>query len=190
MKTSTKIWLAVAGVLLIVLGILCLCSPSATTVTTAWVLGLVVLLSGISRLVFAVDTQAFLPNSGSRVLSGVLEIIIGIIFLCNIPFMTVALPVIFVIWILIESIIIAIQSFDYKQVGFKNWWVILLLGIAGIVLGVIGLRNYDSSTTIYTIFVGVALILAGCAYLFALGGINRFTRKIDEVKKAIGADEQ
>lgn len=190
MKTSTKIWLALAGVLLIVLGVLCLCNTDATLFTTAWVLGLVVLLSGISRLVFAIDTQGFLPNSGSRVLSGVLEIVIGIIFLCNVPFLTAALPVIFVIWILIEGIIIAVQSFDYKQVGFSWWWVILLLGVAGIVLGVVGLRSFSNSATIFTIFVGIALILMGCAYLLAVGGINRFGKTINNIRKSIGADEQ
>lgn len=190
MKTSTKIWLALAGVLFIVLGIACICSPGAALFTTAWVLGLTVLISGISRLVFAIDTQAFLPNSGSRVLSGILQIVIGIIFLCNVPFLSAALPVIFIIWILIESIIIAVQSFDYKQVGFSLWWVILLLGVAGIALGVAGLRNFDTSATIFVVFVGVALILAGVAYLCALRGLSHFSKRIENFRRTIGADEQ
>ena len=69
MKKSTKIWLAVAGILLIALGVVCICRPAATLFTTAWLIGCFTLFAGIAQLVFTFRTQAFLPNSGSRMLS-------------------------------------------------------------------------------------------------------------------------
>ena len=75
MKT-TKIWLALAGILFIILGILCICSPTETIFAAAWLIGLFTLLSGIIKLAFTFYTQAFLPNSASRALSAILQIIL------------------------------------------------------------------------------------------------------------------
>ena len=48
---STKIWLAIAGILLVVLGIFCIAKPTATLFTTAWLIGLLTLfaLMGINK---------------------------------------------------------------------------------------------------------------------------------------------
>lgn len=190
MKTSSKIWLAIAGILLVVLGVVCICKPAATLFTTAWLIGLFTLIAGISKLVFALKTQLFLPNSGTRALSGLLEIIIGIIFLGNNIFVAFSLPVIFAMWVLIESIIIAVNSFDYKRVGFPGWFVILLLGICGIVLGVLGLKNPDVTATTLSTLIGLGVIAMGAAYLFALLGITRFQKRVDGFRREIGIDEQ
>ena len=110
-KTSTKILLAVAGILLIVLGIVCIANPAATLFSTAWMIGCLTLVSGIAELIFTFKTQAFLPNSGTRMLSSILQILLGIIFLGHNLFVTISLPIIFASWVLIEGIILAVQSF-------------------------------------------------------------------------------
>ena len=110
MRTSSKIWLAIAGVLLVILGVICITKPAATLFTTAWLIGLFTLIAGISKLMFTFRTQAFLPNSGTRALSAILEILIGIIFLGNHIFLGFSLPVIFAMWVLMESVIIAVNQ--------------------------------------------------------------------------------
>ena len=139
---------------------------------------------------FTFRTQAFLPNSGTRALSAILEIIVGIIFLANSLFLAVSLPTIFAMWILIESVVITIDSFDYKKVGFSYWWVILLLGICGIVLSILGLRNPDVTAVTLSTLIGISIISVGCAYILALAGINKFEKKIDNFRKEITADLQ
>lgn len=182
MKTSSKIWLAIAGVLLIVLGVVCICRPAATLFTAAWIIGCITLLAGISKLIFVFRTRFFLPNSGSRALSALLEIILGIIFLANSMFLTATLPVIFAMWILIEGVIIAVQSFDYKTAGFSFWWILFVLGLAGAVLGCLGLRNPDVSAVTLSTFIGIGVIVLGVAYLLALIGINKFEKKATEIQ--------
>lgn len=187
---STKIWLAIAGVLLVALGVVCICKPAATLFTAAWMIGCFTLAAGIAKLVFTFKTQMFLPNSGSRMLSAILDIILGIIFIGNNIFLAFSLPVIFAMWVLIEGVTIAVNSFDYKRVGFPGWWGILLLGICGAVLGVLGLKNPEVSAATLSTLIGIGVIAMGAAYLFALLGINKFERKVDGFRKAIGIDEQ
>lgn len=181
---STKIWLAIAGILLVVLGVLCIANPTVTLFSTAWMIGCFTLLSGISKMVFTFRTQLFLPNSGSRMLSALLQIILGLMFLCNNLFVTVSLPVIFAMWLLFEGVLIAVQSFDYKKVGFSNWWLLLILGIAGAVLGVLGLRNPDVTAATLSTLIGIGIIALGVAYLLALFGIKKFENKVEDFKNA------
>ena len=189
-KTSTKILLAVAGILLIVLGIVCIANPAATLFSTAWMIGCLTLVSGIAELIFTFKTQAFLPNSGTRMLSSILQILLGIIFLGHNLFVTISLPIIFASWILIEGIILAVQSFDYKQLGFSAWWSVLLLGIAGAVLGFLGLKNPDVSATTLSTLIGIGIIAMGASYLYALFAINKFENKVEGIRKKLTVDEQ
>ena len=193
MRKSIKIFIATSGILLIILGLFCLCAPGAALVTMAWLLGLITLISGISELVATLNGQEYIPNSGTRVLSAVLQIIVGCILLGNTWLVTVSLPIIFAIWVMVEGIIIAVKSFDYKQVGYKAWWAILLLGICGAILGFSGLCKPVAAGKTLVILVGIGIISEGSSYLLALGGINRFEKRIKQGianLRADNADEQ
>jgi uncharacterized membrane protein HdeD (DUF308 family) len=188
MKTSTKIWLCIAGLLLVILGVLCIAKPDITLISAAWVLGCFTLLSGVTKLVFTFQTQAFLPNSGTRALGALLDIFFGCFFLFNILGTAVSLPVVFAIWVMIEGVIIAVQSLDYKRVGFPMWWVLLLLGVGGAVLGFFGLKNLDVTAGVLSIIIGLGIIANGLAYILAVIGVNRFEKRIDNLGRII--DEQ
>ncbi len=182
MKNGTKILLACSGLLLVALGIVCICNPVETLFASAWLIGLLTLISGIMTLIFTFQTQMFLPNSGTRMLNALLQIILGIFFLTHKGTLTSSLPIIFAAWVMIEGVILAINSFDYKKVGFSFWWCILLLGIAGAVLGFIGLRNPIAAGTTLSTLIGLGIIASGISYLVALLGIGKFEKHIQHVK--------
>lgn len=179
MKTSTKIWLCLSGVLLVVLGVICIVRPDITLVSAAWILGCFTLVEGITKLIFTLKTQRFIPNSGTRMLSSLLDIFFGCFFLFNILQTAISLPVVFSLWVMIEGVIIAVDSFDYKKVGFSQWWIILVLGVAGAVLGFYGLRNLDVAAKTLSVLIGIGIVANGLAYILALIGINRFEKKIE-----------
>ena len=185
MEKSTKIWLFISGVLLIALGILCIARPAATLFATAWLIGCFTLFSGISRLVFTFRTERFLPNSGTRLLSALLQILLGVLFLCNNLFVAISIPIVFAMWVFIEGIIIFIQSFDFKKVGFSSWWTLMLLGIAIAALGVLGLYYLEATGNIVAILIGVGIIAMGIAYLVAFSGIHKFDKEVAKINANI-----
>jgi len=185
MRNSTKILIAVSGILLIILGIFCIARPAAALFSMAWLLGLITLVSGALELIAVLNSQRFIPNSGTRVLSALFQIIIGCILLSHKLFVTISLPIIFAVWVLVEGVIIAVKSFDYKQVDFKYWWCILILGVAGAVLGFLGLRNPDVAGRTLSTLVGIGVIVEGISYLVTLSGINRFEKRVKEFKNDV-----
>lgn len=184
-KKSTKIWLGIAGVLLIVLGIVCIANPAATLLSAAWLIGCLTLFSGISRLVFTCRTQSFLPNSGTRMLSAILQIVLGIIFLGHNLFVAVSLPVLFSVWVMVEGILIAVQSFDYKKADYNQWWSILLLGIVGAILGLLGICYPVAAGATLSWMIGCGIIMLGVAYLTALSGIKRLEKTVGNIRTNI-----
>ena len=185
MRNSTKFLIALSGILYIILGIICIAKPAAALASMAWLLGLITLVSGISELIAVLNAQQVIPNSGTRVLSAIFQIIVGCILLNNSWLVFVSLPVIFSMWVLIEGVIIAVKAFDYKQVDFKYWWCILILGICGAIFGFSGLKNPVSAGKTLTFLVGIGVIAEGIAYLITLAGINRFQKKVKKVRTAI-----
>ena len=173
MKTGKKIWLCIVGIILIALGVYCFTSPSLTLLTTAKILGIALLVEGIMKVAFTLRTQAFLPFSGTRMLSALLDILFGLFILFHLYGTAVSLPMLFAIWVIIEGISVAVQSFDYKKFGFSQWWLILLLGICATLLGIFGMQNLHVTAATLSALIGVALILAGLANFFAVIGVSR-----------------
>lgn len=178
MKTGKKIWLCLVGIILIALGVYCFTSPSLTLLTTAKILGIALLVEGIMKMVFTLRTQAFLPFSGTRMLSALLDILFGCFILFNLYSTAVSLPMIFAIWVIIEGISVAVQSFDYKKFGFSQWWLILILGICATVLGIFGMQNLHVTAATLSGLIGVALILAGLANFFAVIAVSRIEKSL------------
>ena len=185
MKKSTKIWLCIAGILLIALGVYFLINPNITLVSAAYVLGFLTLFTGISKLVFTFKTQAFMPNSGTRMLMGLLDVFFGCFFLFNLLGTAASLPFVFALWVIIEGVGIIVASFDYKKVGFPYWWALLLLGIIGVLLGILGFRNMDVTAVTLSTLISISVILFGVAHILAVAGVTRFEKAIKDQVQAI-----
>jgi uncharacterized membrane protein HdeD (DUF308 family) len=178
MKTSSTVSLALSGVLLVVLGVVCICNPFETLFASAWIIGIMTLFSGMAMLLFTLETQIFLPNSGTRMLSALLQIFFGLFFLTHKGTLTLSLPIVFSAWVLIEGIILAVNSFDFKKAGFGAWWCIFLLGLASAVLGFFGLRNPEVAGKTLSTLIGLAVILCGLAHFVGLAGAKKFEHLI------------
>ena len=180
MKNGKKIWLCITGILLIALGVYLMINPNITLVSAAYVLGFLTLATGIFKLVFTFRTQAFMPNSGTRMLSALLDIFFGCFFLFNLLGTAASLPFVFAIWVIIEGVSVIVASFDYKKVGFPYWWALLLLGIVGVVLGILGLKNMEVTAVTLSTLISISVILFGLAHILAVAGVTRFENAVKD----------
>lgn len=182
MKKSIKTLLAVTGTLLVVLGIVCLCHPTETLVSLAWLIGLLTLCSGIFSFIFSLQAQRILPNAGTMMLRSILMLIICVFFLSHNAAVTAAIPQACAFWIVFEGTSLTIQSFDFRRVGFPHWWLMLLLGLSGICLGFFAFRQPVATGMTISILIGLGIISNGINRFVALFGISRFEKALEEHK--------
>jgi uncharacterized membrane protein HdeD (DUF308 family) len=178
MLKELKIMLGVTGVLLVILGILCMSNPGATLLSMALWIGVTTFVSGICWLVFSIRSREFLPNSGMMIFQGVLMIIIGILFLMDLPVLALSLPFVFTFWIFTEGLSLAIVSFDFKKAGFPYWWIQLLLGIFGVLASVYCFYHPVATGIAMSLMLGMGIISNGIYRFVALAGLNRFEKEI------------
>ena len=124
MKTSSKIWMCLAGIALVALGVLCIMYPGETLLSLAWLFGLIFFVGGCTQMAAWASTRWFMPRSGLMFFSALLEILLGCLMVFHPAPVMLALPFIFAFWLIFEGVDMAIGSFDFKLVGFRNWWVL------------------------------------------------------------------
>ena len=90
---SMKVLNIIAGVLLIALGIYCLCNQDIAAMTAGLMVGVVMLISGIMEIVVFATTSGLLFGSGWLLLDGVLTVILSLFLLFNQYHDVAAVPV-------------------------------------------------------------------------------------------------
>ncbi|MBQ6068673.1 MAG: DUF308 domain-containing protein [Bacteroidales bacterium] len=182
-----NIYLIITALLLIVLGVVCIVNPGASFASAAWLMGLLILISGISSLIFGLRAQAFLPNAGSTTLLAVFQIVVGTMLATNILASEVALIVVFAMWVLFEGISLAVLSIDYKRGGYDRWWLMFLLGLCSIILGFLALRKPETTGAFLGILLGLGILANGIVRIVAFFGLRRISNHIRDVKESLTA---
>ena len=182
-----NIYLIVTAVLLIALGVVCIFNPGAGFVSAAWLMGLFILASGISSLIFGLRAQAFLPNAGSTTLLAIFQIIVGLMLATNILASQIALIAVFAMWVMFEGVSLAVLSIDYKKGGYDRWWVMLLLGVCSILLGFLAIRKPESTGAFLGILLGLGILANGIVRIVAFFGLKRIENRLRDLKESATA---
>lgn len=173
--------MCLAGIALVALGIVCLVNTGSTLLSLAWFLGLFFLVAGCCEFAAWGKLHLILPQSGLLFLSAMLQVLMGIFFIIHPVSLAAALPFVFAFVVLFEGVRIAIESFDFKQVGFRYWWIMLLFGLLAAAFGVYGFFQPAISATMLTILVSLGIVLAGVGYWVQVAGINRFEKRLKQL---------
>lgn len=184
---KVNIYLIVTAVLLILLGVVCIFNPGAGFASAAWLMGLLILCSGISSLIFGLRAQAFLPNAGSTTLLALFQIVVGLMLATNILASQVALIAVFAMWVMFEGISLAVLSIDYKKGGYDRWWLMTLLGVCSILLGFLALRKPESTGAFLGILLGLGILANGIVRIIAFFALRRISSTLRDLKESATA---
>ena len=186
MKTSTKIWMCLAGIALVVLGVLCIMYPGSTLLSLAWAFGLMLIVTGCATFGAWATFRAINPFGGLTFLTALLQLILGIVLIFNPAPLAVALPFIFAFWVMYEGIGLMVDSFNYKRLGWNKWWVLCLLSVLIICAGCYGLFcNPVASATTLAWLVGLGIILDGVGNWLKVAAVNRVEKRLHKISDRI-----
>ncbi|MEZ5582128.1 MAG: HdeD family acid-resistance protein [Candidatus Competibacteraceae bacterium] len=156
-------WFIALGILLIVIGLLAIAFPFATTIAAEIFLGWLFLIGGLFQIVQAFSTQRwsqFLLN----ILLGILYFLAGA-WLAFFPLAGIVTLTIFLVALFIaEGILQIIMAFRMRPM--RGWSWMLVSGILALLVGVLIYAQLPSSAVwAIGLLVGINIISTGWAYL-------------------------
>jgi uncharacterized membrane protein HdeD (DUF308 family) len=157
-------WFLVKGLLLIAAGIAIFARPVAGYTRLSILFTVVIITSGIAQIIFATSNKDFLKGWGWTLVSGILDLAIGI-YLAMYPLVTMAtLPFFVGFWLIFKSFYLMGASFDLSDLGLSGWGWMLFGGFLVLLAGFY-IIYYPVAGALYIVAVsGTAFILAGILY--------------------------
>ena len=132
-------WFIIIGLLFIVSGVAVLSRPVEGYVGLSVLFSMTILGIGFSQIVFSLGNRDILPGWGWTLVSGIIDVAVGV-YLLMFPVVTMAtLPYFLGFWLMFRSFYIMGASMDLQSIGISGWgWLfsggILLLIFSGLIL--------------------------------------------------------
>ena len=160
------------GIIFIFLGLYTFKNPSAAIVGVAAVYGVVALITGIVDIAFYISLEkrtGFAP--GISLVTGVLSVITGLLFLFNLSVGSWVVAILFPIWFISHCISgLSRLPFVRMAAGNSYYYLTLIVNIIGLVLGFSMLFDPAVSYFSVSLLVGFYLVMMGVdSFVF---GIN------------------
>jgi len=187
---TVKNWwvLLIIGILLIIGAIWMFKAPEKSFLSLVGFLSTLILISGILTVFFALANKDQVDHWGMFLAGGILDILIGFIFL-KFPGVTIVLFAMFVgFWLLFKGANIISSSFDQKKDGESNWWWILIMGILTVVFAVMAIANpiFGVGYVVYTL--AFAFLLLGIANIFLSFQLKKVKNRVGNFKENVAAN--
>ncbi len=166
-KNLTRYWwaLLILGIAIVVVGVMIFVNPQGSYLGMTLAFGIVILVSGIMQLAMSI-TEKYLPGRGWLIAGAVIEIILGIILLCNPALSAVTLPFFLAFWLLFRGFNLIGFASDMRalKVSGMGWTIaaaILLIICALLIL----FSPMVIGTAAVVTLVGIGFLLAGLAVI-------------------------
>jgi uncharacterized membrane protein HdeD (DUF308 family) len=164
-------WFIAIGVIIVLLGILAVAFPFATTIAAKKILGWLFLISGIAQIIHSFSTKdwkGFIPS----LLVGALYVFVGG-WLAFYPLTgIIALTVLLALTFIMQGVLESVLAFAIRP--FAGWVWMLISGLIAVVAGILIISNLPSTATwAIGLLVGVNMISTGLAYLFIVSQVKK-----------------
>ncbi|HIV30019.1 MAG TPA: DUF308 domain-containing protein [Candidatus Pullichristensenella excrementipullorum] len=151
----------VAGVLLIIAGIICLCHQETAALSAGILLGVFMLVSGVVEIALFIWGRDFYFGSAGLLLDGILTVLLSLFLLFNRAFTLLSLPVLFAMWLMFSGVMRIVGSVELRALGMRRWGWITLLGVILLAAGFIGLMDPWLGVQALGVTLGLCFILEG-----------------------------
>lgn len=152
---STKI----LGVVTIIMGILAMIAPVVTGLSIMFLIGIFVIIAGISRLVLAFQASTT-KMMLSMIAIGVLTVLCGIALLSNPLFTSGLLTILLSIYFIADGILELSTGLTFPELSGRGW--LILAGLISILLGIMIMAQFPlSGLWAIGILFGIKLFFVG-----------------------------
>lgn len=169
MRTSllTKVytnlwWLQIAlGVVFIAFGVYIALVPKEGYVELSLFFAVAILLTGAFEIARAIKNKNFSQHWKWYFLGGIVDTIVGIIFLANLELTMQLLPLLLGAWIVFRGLLYIVLSLDVRKGEFATWFVLLFFGILIVSMGILILFKPEIGSYTIAYATSMAFIVTG-----------------------------
>ena len=163
-------------IVMIVVGLLALWLPAASSIGVARLLGWLMVFDAGFQLIHAFRSTG-VGHVAWKVVVALIYLVAGIYFLIH-PFLAVAVVTLaLAVFFLIEGLVDVFSYFTTRQAGASYW--ILLNGIVSIILAAMIWRHWPTgSLWVLGVLVGIGMLMAGVSRLMIALAIRRYANRI------------
>lgn len=154
------------GILFVLVALMSFQDPVGNLVAIVLVFAVFAFLKGIFEL-FVRNRMKELTGYKERMplVIGIIDILIGIFFLFNIGAGVLALPFVFAIWFIADSVLALFTADLAKNISTGYYWFTVIINILGILLGIMLLFNPISSALTLSFLVGFYFMIFGINHI-------------------------
>ncbi len=134
--SSVRWWLLILGILLAILGVVMLATPGMNTLVLAYVVCALMLIYGITEIVFYIAHHKSQAVSGWLLADGIITAILGLLLLFMPGAQILTMSLLFALWVLFTGVTRTSGAFAARDAGSSSWGWVLAAGILGILIGV------------------------------------------------------
>ncbi len=150
----------IQGGLLVLAGVLALVYPLFSSAALVFLLGWLLIVSGVLQGISLIGTR-YVPHFWLQLVSVVLAIVIGVIFVRNPGQALLTLTLLLIVFFMVEGISKIIFSLTIRP--FPNWGWVLASGVVGIVLAIYLWNSPVTAAWFLGVLIGILLISEGAA---------------------------
>ena len=162
---SKKDWgLVIAGILVLLMGIVIMAWPGLSLVTLAIMAGAILIVAGVSNIATFTRMKGIVPGAGWVLANGIGDILLGAIFVIFPVASADMLPWLSGVFLMAYSVYAIVAGIAMKN-AFPGWGLVLATGIVGLLCGIM----FIVSPASFVIFLGAFLIFRGVT--MAIDGI-------------------
>lgn len=155
---TTNVISFLIGILLIIIALFAFANPFHDLVWITVFIAVVLIIKGLAELF---NRHYPGSDSGKIVLLGTLDTLLGVFLLFNIQFGMIALPYIFAICFICESLLTLFSLADLELISKGLFYFFIFMNIIGVVLGVMLLLNPAASIFTLAFLIGMYFMIHG-----------------------------
>ncbi|MBF8807084.1 MAG: DUF308 domain-containing protein [Enterococcus lacertideformus] len=154
------------GILFVLVSLMSFQDPVGNLVAIVFVFAIFAFLKGVFELFVRNRMKELTGYKGKMpLIIGIIDILVGIFFLFNIGAGVVALPFVFAIWFIADSILGLFTADLAKGISAGHYWFTVIINILGILLGIMLLFNPISSALTLSFLVGFYFMIFGINHI-------------------------
>jgi uncharacterized membrane protein HdeD (DUF308 family) len=166
-----SLWYLIQGVLLVVAGVLAIISPIIASVAIVFLLGWVLIISGVLQAVGLIGASN-VPHFWLQLISAVLAILIGVLLLRSPDSGLLVMTMLLIVYFMVEGIAKVIFALTIRP--FPNWGWVLASGVVGILLAFILWANMPlTANWVLGLMLGVLLVSEGSALTYLAWHVHK-----------------